>query len=498
MKNLSQFIINNNTNYNNNDLFLNKNKKNFYINHIHNFSNDNKDLAKIKSNDNTFHYPSNYEEYLKLDAKSFKNLVNQKKITFRRISNSISQIIKKHSNDSLTNVYYKAKTNPINIKTNININNIAEHLLKIYSKHELNLINKHIDYISKNKEETEKKNCNKKKCINNPKKTQISSHNKKNILKKSIKNNSKVKPIKIKNANDEKKNSEDINFSDDEDINFSFKPEFYTYIKCKANIKNLSDLMTKKNKNIRKNTLFSKTADTSNSKRDNKTKIKGAKIYKKNSNKLFKSTNKNHDCTLTPIIYRNKTELKYNKKKNYSYCTSENNSTEKYINHKYDYIKSIYRNDSELFKRVKEQNEKKIKKLKEIKRENEMKEIEECTFSPLLNKSKTKKSYDNKLNNKPNISNDNYKYVNYYKMKNNKKQNLSKSINISSKNSIKKRVNDGLFGNNKIQRNFSKGKNKENILYLEKKENKSFIKQIKEEDKEKFLVLHKLLIDNHL
>ena len=54
------------------------------------------------------------------------------------------------------------------------------------------------------------------------------------------------------------------------------------------------------------------------------------------------------------------------------------------------------------------------KKLKEIKRENEMKEIEECTFSPLLNKSKTKKSYDNKLNNKPNISNDNYKYVNYY------------------------------------------------------------------------------------
>ena len=500
MKDISQYIINNKES--NKNIYLNKNKKNFfYNNQAHYFSNDDKNMRKIKSNDSSFHYPSNYEDYLKLDAKSLKNSINKKKITFKRISTSISQIINKHKDDSLTNIYYKSKTNPINLKASVNINNIAEHLLNIYSKHEINLINQRIDYLSKNKEKSEKKIYNKKNRINDNKNTNISHPNKKNYCKKIINNYVKIKPIKIKNNNFENNNSEDFNFSTDEDINFSFKPEFYTYIKCKTTLKSLNDLMTKKNKNIRNNIFIAKTAETSNSKRDNKAKIKSTDIYKTYNNNFINSINKNNAYNLTPIINRNKAGFRlpeYKKNNCTSYSITENSNGEKYINHKYDYIKSIYRNDNELFQRVKEQNEKKIKKLKEIKKENEMKEIEECTFTPIINKNKTVKSYENKIVNKKNNNNKN-KYVNNFKLKNKDTKTMNKSINISSKNRIKKRMNGALLVDNKeIGMNFNKGKNKKNTSLVEKKESKSFIEQIREEDYEKFLVLHKLLLDNKL
>ena len=421
MEGTSQDIININKNYNKDNLHLNKNKKNFYTNHIHNYSNDNKTIKSIKSNDSLFHYSLNYEDYLKLNAKSFKYLISQKKITFERITNSITKIINKYKDDSLSNVYYKSKTDPINKTTNIYINDIAEHLLNIFSKHELNLINQRIDYLSRNKEKAEIKKYNKKTYINNTQKTITSFSKKKNILKKVINNRKKTKPVKIKNTNFRKKNREDLNFSDDEDINYNFKPEFYSYIKHKTKLKSLGDLMISNIKNIRKNTFIEKSAESSSSKRNNKSKIK----YKTNNDKLFNSINKNYGNNLTPIISRNKTEFRFfEHKKNtqITYCTYKNNSKEKYVNHNYDYIKSIYRNDSKLLERIKEQNEKKIKRLEEIKRENEMKKIKECTFSPLINKSKTKKSYDNKLNNKINISNNNYKHVKDNKLKNNIKK----------------------------------------------------------------------------
>ena len=167
MEGTSQDIININKNYNKDNLHLNKNKKNFYTNHIHNYSNDNKTIKSIKSNDSLFHYSLNYEDYLKLNAKSFKYLISQKKITFERITNSITKIINKYKDDSLSNVYYKSKTDPINKTTNIYINDIAEHLLNIFSKHELNLINQRIEYLSRNKEKAEIKKYNKKTYINN-------------------------------------------------------------------------------------------------------------------------------------------------------------------------------------------------------------------------------------------------------------------------------------------------------------------------------------------
>ena len=245
------------------------------------------------------------------------------------------------------------------------------------------------------------------------------------------------KPIKINNTN--ASNSKNFKKNENIDKYFSFennknnksnniktKPEFYTYIQCKTSFDCL-DSFLKRQKQFRsytenkkndlrinnnyienkKHTFNPNTSYTSNSRYSIKLQAQrlnesqASKINRIISNSAGKNS-KNHQLkysktfTFTPNINKNNKIYKKltsdNKIKNkFKIETNKELTPVKYVNHHFDYVKSIYKNDGGLFKRIKEQNKKKIEKVEKLKIESENKEMEGCTFKPDMSISKTRK-----------------------------------------------------------------------------------------------------------
>ena len=189
-----------------------------------------------------------------------------------------------------------------------------------------------------------------------------------------------------------------------------------------------------------------------------------SKINKKNINKISKENsinNRSDKKELTPI---------------------------KYVNHKYDYITSIYKNDEEILKIIKEQNEKKIKKYEKLKTESDNEKMEGCTFKPDMSKTYNKNlSYNKKIkkennikydknNNIVNKDNKTFTYVDFYQYKKNIENN-KKKINNEKVKDINKigSLTPIIISKNIKKTNTIKNKNHEN---------------------NSFSIIHKLIYDN--
>ena len=94
-----------------------------------------------------------------------------------------------------------------------------------------------------------------------------------------------------------------------------------------------------------------------------------------------------------------KTVPKFQKRKINSPKKEEDMTNEhKYINHQYDNVNSIYKNDQELMSRLKEENIKRKNKVDLLRKEQENKTFEGYTFKPDINRNNL--SYMNNINNK--------------------------------------------------------------------------------------------------
>ena len=91
----------------------------------------------------------------------------------------------------------------------------------------------------------------------------------------------------------------------------------------------------------------------------------------------------------------------------------------KYINHEYDNIKSIYKNDNELMNRINKENKKRKKRINNMRKEQENEDYDSCTFKPYLNKKYNLYYINfNKNNNNYNVNiNKEMTYVDFYKKK---------------------------------------------------------------------------------
>lgn len=246
------------------------------------------------------------------------------------------------------------------------------------------------------------------------------------------------KPIKINNNNISNnknlKKNDNINkyFSyesknNNKSNNIKTKPEFYTYIKCKTSFDCLDNFLkrqkqyrsyTENKKNDlrinnnyienKKHTFNPNTSFTSNSKYS--IKLQAQRLNESNASKINRIINNSTDKNIknlklkysktfsfTPNINKNNRQIYKKltsdnklKKNKYKFDTNKELTPVKYVNHHFDYVKSIYKNDGELFKRIKEQNQKKIEKVEKLKIESENKEMKGCTFKPDMSMSKTR------------------------------------------------------------------------------------------------------------
>ena len=360
-----------------------------------------------------------------------------------------------------------------------------------------------------------------------------------------INKNINYKPIKIttKNISNKKKSKNDTHKTNKSFLlnktdvfkrnnnNVKFKPEFYTYIKCKTSFecidnflkrqKTYNNYITNKNLNLKNNkniidnkihTFIPNTTITSNSnysiklqaKRFNESKNDKAKRMLYNTLKIRKEKKDNiilkhnKSFSFNPNInkykYKNKdlTIKKTLTKKSIKNNKNENNNNKeltpvKYKNHQYDYVKSIYRNDNELLKRIKEQSEKKIKKYEKLKNEYENEKLEGCTFKPDISKTHNKSlnyvtKYNKDRNNKNNIGNNSYNekdnknftYMDFYQFKKNNRNKDDK------KNKIKDIDRIGSLTPIIISKQLTKNNSSKK---LNNNKNK--------------LIMHKLLLDNN-
>ena len=452
------------------------------------------------------------------NSTSLNEYLQNKKLAYDELSNSMNKILNKHKNEQNNlNIIYSDKNTKNNYNNHNNLNNIVEHLIKAYSKDELKLIKEKINNkVDEYEEEPQpekltssfikqKKSKNMLKLSsdspsflkannnynnNNMKKNQNKkSSNKdknKNQFFKKINKSLKFKPIKIncynnkisKNARDIKnKNLKNIknkyknnhsssyishcnNYSNN---NIKFKPEFYTYIKCKTSFDYLDNFL--KRQKSYKNYLTQKKINLTN----NKNKIEtqkypftpnisstsgsnySIKLDAQRLNESIKDKEKRmiYNSVQKKIENNKKLQYKYNKSftftpniqktksKDFGNISKQNsikkNITEKkeltpikYVNHKFDYVTSIYKNDNDLLKRIKEQNEKKKKKFEQLKIESDNEKLEECTFKPDMSKTfKKKLSYNKKHktndnSHKKDKDNKSFTYVEFYQYKKNK------------------------------------------------------------------------------
>jgi hypothetical protein len=495
-----------------------------------------------------------------LNSYNLKDYIQNKKITFNIISNSMKKIIDKHKSEEINyNLEYindNKNFNYYNNKNkNKNLSQIVDHLIKAYSKDELKIIKEKINKKVEEEEEDEPKPekflynyINHKKSKNkqylklssdspsflksiNKKNSKIKEKNK-NQYFKSINKNINYKPIKlnIKNISNNKKIKNNKNIfnkthffnidNNNSKNNIKFKPEFYTYIKCKTSFEYLDNILkrqksyndfisknkNKTNLNNKKNVFIPNSSSTSTSKysikiesgpidsykKDKSQKLIYNSLPKRNENKKNLKLKYVKSLTFTP------NKNKYNKKEKTKNNKNEKNKEVtpiKYINHKFDYVKSIYKNDNELFKRIKEQNEKKNKKYEKLKTEYENEKLEGCTFKPDMSKTYHKNlSYiklknENKIknnkkeeSNKDNKDNKNFTYVDFYQYKK-KKENKSRNKNKDNKDNKDKDIDKEKIGSLTP------------IIIPKKLKNETTVNK-RNNNNNSFLVMHKLLLDN--
>ena len=393
---------------------------------------ENKIISKNKSIlSNYYYYPNNYRKINNinnhLNSSSLNKSIKQRKESFNRICSSINDILNRYKSDKI-NDYKNKEFIMENLSLNLEIKNqkvnrIAEHLIKAYSKEELRLIRQKIN--TKIEEDEEPKPeiflpkyfpKKQKKEINLNKSNIIS----KDFFKKINKNKTSYKPIKLEvtnisknrtknNLKNNKSNRKDKNqkiLRRNIDNNFQLNPTFLTYIKCKTSFECLDNFLKK----------LKKTKEN----------IKRRKINI--MNKTFNKSSK------TSYKYLNKT-MKLNKKEKVDF------TPKKYINHKYDYIKSSYKNDEHLLERIKEQRKKQINKYKKIKEEENNELLFQCTFKPDISKTTNsnniyqgrKKLKLTKVNINTENDSKNSSYVDFYQYKMNQKRR-----NKTEKEKIKK------------------------------------------------------------
>ena len=533
--------------------------------------------SALDYNNNSFNKSYNEFQSTKINSSfnssSLNEYIQQKKEAFIKISNSMSNIINKHCNNTENNLKKNTDKNKIyKFNKDKNINQIVKHLIEAYSKDELKFIK---DKISNKVDEEEEpqpehlfiypnQNINNKTNLklspNSPSFLKINNNNKNmktfnNYSNKNIESNKRefftkinkninYKPIKIntKNISNKKKSKNDthktnksflLNKTDifkSNNNNVKFKPEFYTYIKCKTSFeyidnflkrqKTYNNYITNKNLNLKNNknvienkihTFIPNTTITSNSKysiklqakrfnesKNNKTKrmlYNALKIRKEIKDNIIMKHNKSFSFNpnINKYKYKSKdlTIKKALEKKCIKNNKNENNNNKeltpvKYKNHQYDYVKSIYRNDSELLKRIKEQSEKKIKKYEKLKTEYENEKLEGCTFKPDMSKTQNKSLSYVKKYNKDGINNNyidnnscnkkdnkNFTYVDFYQFKKNNRNKGDK------KNKIKDIERIGSLTPIIISKQLTKDNSSKKLSNNKNK-----------------LIMHKLLLDN--
>ena len=506
------------------------------------------------------------------NSNTLKDYIKNKKEIFNKISNSMNNIINKHKKEEdKYNFLYKIENHKLDNKNNDeNLNKIVDHLIKAYSKDELKLIKEKINKkVDEDEEEPipeklsfikKENNTNKLKVssdsplfLRNTNNNNIGHYNNNNKLKnntinksndkikkqyfKKINKNFKYKPVKINcsNISNIKSTKNKItNISNDNnnysnEINSKFKPEFYTYIKCKTsfecldnflkrqksynnyiinkkiNLRNIRNISENKQLTFKPNTSFTSSSKYSiklkaqrldESYIDKANRLIYESIEKKKENNKNLKLKYNQSFSFTPNINKqnkiyNKKSIKRSKtKKNESYNKKEISkdlTPIKYVNHKFDYVKSIYKNDNELFKRIKEQSEKKIKKYEKLKIENDIEKMEGCTFKPDMSKTYHKNlSYSKNKNTKKRVDiknndnqNKNFTYTDFYQYKKNKQKINKKHFeNINNKDIRKVGSLTPIIISKKL---------------------KDINSQNKRKDKnDNFLALHKLVLDSNI
>ena len=420
---------------------------------------------------NFYYYPNNSNNKncnninIELNSTSLNKSIKERKEKFDKICNSINKILSRYKNernknyDEYKTLTKKSRYSNINNKS-LNANRIAEHLIKTYSKEELKLIKEKINAKVEEDEEPKPEIFLPKYSPKKFNKDLLLSHNtiNKNFLKKINKNKTSNKPIKLEKENlfnnkSNNKRKSSINKTNTKvivrrniDNNLDINPSFLTYIKCKTSLECLDNfLKKKKNKkdNINKHNI-------------NKTSV-SSKISRKyliKSNKSNKIKNLKEEYSFTPI---------------------------KFVNHKYDYVQSLYKNDDQLLERIKDQTDKKLKKYERIKTEQSNEELEQCTFKPdinkTINKNKKQRNYKSKLIGeliRKDNENKNLTYLEFYQYKIhrekiNKEKNekeIKKSLTL---NKFPKRLNE-----------------------------KKSEKKVKNSNNKKFLQFHQLIIQKSL
>ena len=408
---------------------------------------------------------------IEMNSSSLSKSIKERKEKFNKICNSINSILSKYkkerikNNDDYKNLIKKNKYSNLENKS-LNANRIAEHLIKTYSKEELKLIKEKINAKVEEDEEPKPeiflpkyspKKFNKELLLNHNiiKKDFLKKNNKTKTSNKSTKPKPKKENEKIvyNKTSNERKNS--INKRNTKvivrrniDNNLDINPNFLTYIKCKTSFECLDNFLKKRK-----------------SKKGNKNKhnINKTSVSSKISTKYLIKSNK---------LKRVKTE-----KQEYSFTPI------KYVNHKYDYVKSLYKNDDQLLERIKEQTNKKLKKYQRIKTEQNNEELEQCTFKPDIHRSMIKSikqgKYNSKLDGeiiKKENDNKNFSYLEFYQYKMNRER-TNKEGNEKEKE-IKKSLTL-----NKIPKRLKEMKSE---------------KKVKNSNNKKFLQFHQLIIQKSL
>ena len=382
------------------------------------------------------------------NSSSLNERIKERQQAFNKICSSINKILNKYkSNNNITHESNKENRdiNTTNKFNEQNVNRIAEHIINTFSKEELKLIKDKINNKMEEDDEPKPEIYLPNHIQNKKSKIKLKITNnliKKNNNIKELKKNKTFDKIKlnIKNYNqkNQRNNTKIIKRKSNND--YQMNSTFLTYIKCKTSLECLDNIIKRQ-----RNKKYTRLKTEINIK--NKTPNRSVYTSSKNLTKSkIKNKAKEEKTEYTPI---------------------------KYINHKYDYIKSLYKNDKFLMKRIKEQTNKNNKKYEKIKEEQNKEILDQCTFKPIINKTSSK-AYLNKIIklNKDNktkkynlteTDNKNLSYIDFYRYKknlekkrNNKKgksQNINKSLTLkeipkklkTTKSDKKKNLNKNKF-----------------------------------------------------
>ena len=491
-KNINSYYI---INEENNTLNFPVNDKNDVINdnNITNASPEITNKAKINSN-NFKNYLNNKIEFFQRKPKS-KSLItknkneadnnnHQKKPEYdcsydRRDNENQQMYINKYNNEFSFTRKKNKKYKKMNNNKNLVINNITADTSNIISSYEKNnplflrgVFSNNNSTFSKKNLLPKSKNCN----INTKNNLDIYSR----LYNKQINN-------KKQNLTQEKNNKELCAFKPVLDSqlklktslkcydNFIKRQESFNKYLMQKKICLTNDIIQKENKKF---TFTPNTSCTSNSKYsikleaqrcDESSLDKANRMVYDSVKKIEEKNNElnllyNERYSFTPLINKNHKitrSLSFftpNKKiKNFIIKEKEHSEKQiKYVNHQYDYIKSCYKNDDDLMKRLVEEKEKRTKKIDNIRKEKDDELHEKCTFKPKINKvSEHRNTYSNKNITRYNClvgnseGNDNYIHNDDNHMKNRTYVDLfNKKLELENRNNRNSNKNNYGSGNN--------------------------------------------------